>query len=497
MGKDNGFILNKRNVEALPFTDKGERCYVDENLEGFGVRVGKRVKSFYVEKRVNGKPKRITLGRFPVMSTEEARSQALEVLGKLSKGIDPQEEKRQAERLDRKEQAKQASLAITLDQAMNDYLTVNDEDLSDRTKYDYRKEFRLYLSEWKNTRLVDITETMVTDHYRKVTKKAATTGTNAFKKLRAVFNFAIDHYRLEDKAGEDGRTEQSEPVPLFTLNPVLVLTKTKAWKKKKRRKTVIARKKLGVWFQAIRTLKRQTPFENKRTACDYLVTLILTGMREKECAKLEWQYVDLEMGTITLIEENVKARRQHEIPMTDYLWSLIRDRHRKRSSIFVFPSATDNTKYLTWSRGVVAEITKETGIKFCHHDLRRTFTSIAEYIGLPNFTIKRLLNHAIDSDVTGGYISEFFDDEGLRAPMQRITDFILGEAGLKEQTITSTQYLPIPTADYLKLRTYAKETGLDMEEVVSMLALGLPEVRRIPKQKTKSEPKLALVNGMK
>ena len=39
--KSEGFTLNKRNVEALPFTTKGERCHIDESLEGFGVRVGK------------------------------------------------------------------------------------------------------------------------------------------------------------------------------------------------------------------------------------------------------------------------------------------------------------------------------------------------------------------------------------------------------------------------------------------------------------------------
>ncbi len=53
------------------------------------------------------------------------------MLGKLSKGIVPREEKRQAESFDRQEQTRIADLAITVNQTMSAYLTVNDEDLSE------------------------------------------------------------------------------------------------------------------------------------------------------------------------------------------------------------------------------------------------------------------------------------------------------------------------------------------------------------------------------
>ena len=45
--------------------------------------------------------------------------------------------------------------------------------------------------------------------------------------------------------------------------------------------------------------------------------------------------------------------------------------------------------------------------------------------------MKRLLNHKIDqSDVTAGYI--IADAERLRAPMQKIIDYVLKLAGVRE-----------------------------------------------------------------
>jgi integrase len=327
------------------------------------------------------------------------------------------------------------------------------------------------VSDWLTLRLIDITETMVAERYRTLTARVPSAGHNAFRKLRTLFFFAMRHYRIEEREGQ-------ESTPVITMNPVCILTKNKVWKKQKRRKTVIPRKKLGTWFHAVLDLRKKTPVEHKRTICDYFLTLLMTGMREKECAKLEWKHVDLEMGIITLIAKNTKARRQHDLPLSDYLWSLLKERHERRQSRFVFPSALTNDKHLAGSESVMQEIIRKTKITFCHHDLRRTFTSIAEYIGTPNFTIKRLLNHVIDNDTTGGYISEFFDDEGLRRPMQCITDFILGEVGIKEPVHATMQYVPMRTSDYLTLQLLAKQRAISLEEMVSLMIEGFDREHR-------------------
>jgi hypothetical protein len=58
-------------------------------LSGFCLRIGKRQKSFFVATSVNGEQFRMTLGRWPLLNTEDARSFAAEVLRNCRKGEIP------------------------------------------------------------------------------------------------------------------------------------------------------------------------------------------------------------------------------------------------------------------------------------------------------------------------------------------------------------------------------------------------------------------------
>ena len=68
-------------------------------------------------------------------------------------------------------------------------------------------------------------------------------------------------------------------------------------------------------------------------------------------------------------------------------------------------------------------VAMRSGVVFTLHDLRRTFITIAETYGHPAIALKRLLNHRVDDDVTGGYI--VIDPERLRLPVEQIADRIL------------------------------------------------------------------------
>ena len=56
------------------------------------------VKSFIIEKLVNGKVRRMTIGRYGEITVEQARREAQKLLGKIATGIDPRAEQ-QATRL--------------------------------------------------------------------------------------------------------------------------------------------------------------------------------------------------------------------------------------------------------------------------------------------------------------------------------------------------------------------------------------------------------------
>lgn len=93
--------LTKTLVEALkPLRDgvKGSNQFVwDSELRGFGVTVGQQgTKSFVVQYRnPAGQSRRKVIGRFGLMTVEEARRTARVMLGEVAKGADPVEETKQ------------------------------------------------------------------------------------------------------------------------------------------------------------------------------------------------------------------------------------------------------------------------------------------------------------------------------------------------------------------------------------------------------------------
>lgn len=64
-------------------------------MKGFALRITSGgVKSFIVETRINGKVKRVTLGKYGNLTVEEARKQAKSLLGSVARGDDPIAEKK-------------------------------------------------------------------------------------------------------------------------------------------------------------------------------------------------------------------------------------------------------------------------------------------------------------------------------------------------------------------------------------------------------------------
>lgn len=84
--------LTKRSVDILYPED---RDYYDDALKSLGVRVRKSGrKTYFVMSRERGRMRRITIDKNGVLTTEEARKQAMKILHDLSVGIDPTAEKK-------------------------------------------------------------------------------------------------------------------------------------------------------------------------------------------------------------------------------------------------------------------------------------------------------------------------------------------------------------------------------------------------------------------
>lgn len=375
----------------LPTAKPGKQAqdfYRDTALPGFGLRVmNTGTKAFIVEKRINGKVKRITIGKYGVLTPEKARNKALELLSDITLGADPIAEKK----------AKRAKGA-TLGEAFESYLNAR-HDLKPGTIKNYRKCIDGALKDWLKKPLAEIDKSSVQERHAKLGARAPARANNVMRVLRAVFNHAMEQY--EDAKGQ----------PIILVNPVDRLSHNRSWYRVERRTSVLKAHELGDWLAATEQLNS--------TSRDYLQLLLFTGLRKTEAASLPWEAIDLKAKT--LIVTDTKNRDPHQLPLPPYLQTMLERRRLESDSVWVFPSAQNNG-HLTEPRSATKRVTELSGIKFTLHDLRRTFITIAEGLDVSAYALKRLANHRMVNDVTAGYIIS--DVERLRAPMERVAEFI-------------------------------------------------------------------------
>jgi integrase len=59
---------------------------------------------------------------------------------------------------------------------------------------------------------------------------------------------------------------------------------------------------------------------------DYLLLLLLTGLRRTEAIRLRWSNIDFEEQTLTIPAEVSKNHREHRLPLSDFLLSMLENR---------------------------------------------------------------------------------------------------------------------------------------------------------------------------
>lgn len=378
------FRFTKRAVEALPHPSKGQILHRDQLLRGLGVRVGASSKVFYVEGQVNGRTRRVTIGRADVLSVDEARKRALVSLSSMASGIDPNAEKRKA-----------AQDNISTSQAFKRFFETRTT-LAESSRDRYSRTINLYLRKWKSLPLTSITRQMVLKRHQQIAKDhGEVTANTVMRHFRSVYNVTA--------AGYDE----------FPPNPVQILTQARAWFPESRRRSAVSAGDLPAWWNAVR--------DEPEYSRDFLLIALFTGMRRNEIASLRWEQIDLSEKALHI--PKTKNGDPLDLPLSDFLVELLQARREtRRNSPWVFPS-NGRTGHIVETKKFTSRVCEASGVKFTLHDLRRTFITIAESLDIPHYALKRLLNHRLTGDVTAGYIVS--DVERLRAPVAAVADRIL------------------------------------------------------------------------
>ena len=364
-------------------------------------------KAFRVYKKVAGKtaPLSITLGDFPAIDLESARKLARKAMSDMADGINPNDTKRQFR-----------AASITLLETYNAYKL--SRELKPTTLRGYEQVMGCYFIDWHSKRLSDISEDDVYKKHLKVSELSKAQADLAMRTLRAIFNFARAEYKASDK-----RT-------LFPHNPVAVLSEKRAWNNVARKQTRLRPSELKPFLSAVNAIRLEAiKYRQDFTiaVCDFVEFMTYTGLRKTELLELKWCDVYIDDRLFWL--ERTKNNLALELPLTDKLISIIKRRADYKISEFVFGAENDKGRVIE-PKKVIARINQTASVNFTLHDLRRTYCSIAESLGIGTYTLKRLLNHKTSrSDVTAGYT--VLTAEELREPAERIAQKIEQYSGIQ------------------------------------------------------------------
>jgi len=401
--------LTKQTVDALKPSRVGVKGSYsiewDQELRGFGVKVvASGLKTFVVQYRnAQGRSRRIMIGRYGVMTVEEARREAKTVLGRIARGVDPLEEKQVI-----------VGDAITVADVCNWYLAeaeagrilgrrrrpIKASTLAmDRSRIDVHIRPLLGKRAVSALKLGDIEGAQAdiaagkTSKPRAGSRGGAATGgegvaARTMSTLHAIFEHGVRLGKIESNPARGVRRLASTP--------------------RDRRLSRAEIEKLG---QAIRAAEQEGEHPTGLAAIRFF---LMTGLRRMEGLALERVWLKDEEGSIRF--PDTKSGAQTRVigrAAVDLLLA-----QPQAGSRFFFPADRGEGHFV----GIVRVLDRVCAMARLEdvtpHTLRHTFASVAGDLGFSELTIAALLGHA-----ARGVMQRYIHiDEALRLAADRVAD---------------------------------------------------------------------------
>jgi len=380
------FNFTKAAIESLAAPKKGWKYYYDLKVQGLGIGVGSTSKkSFVLYRKINGSPERITLGRYPDLTIEQARGKASEINANIANGLNPADSVRISK------------IEMTLEDLFNEYMarTAAFNKRPDKPKANYR----LYLSQWKKRKLSSIRHEEVDRLHKKLGReKGKVTANIALKLLHVMYNKAINEWRIwkgENVAhGIKKFPEQS-------------------------RDRFLQADELPIFFQALEE-------EPNETIRDYVLLSLLTGARKANVLSMQWKDISLERGEWRI--EETKNGTPQTVTLSPEALTVLSNRKPEAPTMFVFPSNGSSGHLIEPKKGW-NRILDRAGIDDLRiHDLRRTLGSWQAKTGASLAIIGKSLNHK-NQNTTAIYAR--LDLDPVRDSVNTATSAMMTAAGLK------------------------------------------------------------------
>lgn len=389
----NSLNFTKAAIEALPLPEKGWKYYYDTKVSGLAIGVGASgVKTFVLYRKVNRKPERIKIGRYPDLTVDKARAAATTLNADIANGTNPAELKR----------VRRAEMTFgdLFDQYYKNHAVPHK-----KTADEDKQKFEKYLSSNKgginlaSRQLSQIAKADIGQLFTKISKSHKVTANRVLALVSSIFGKAIEWGIWNQINPCHGIRKHSEVSRDRFLHP----------------------DELPKFFEHLLAYPNVT-------VRDYILMSLLTGARRGNVLAMRWDQLNL--GRAEWRIPDTKNGTPQSVPLVPDAVAVLEARKNSAAcaqSPFVFPGSGE-TGHLVEPKKAWKIILDKAGIADLRlHDLRRTMGSWQAGTGANLSVIGRSLNHK-STQTTAIYARLWM--EPVRNSMETAAAAMMQAAGL-------------------------------------------------------------------
>jgi len=301
MPSDSHINFTKAGLLAIPAPADGRATYHDIKTPGLQLRVtATGVKTFSVFRRVKGgSPVRLTIGRFPDVTIEKARQQAMSHTAELAIGTDLAERQRKARAV------------MTFADLFAEYMKRHSR-IKKRTWQEDESKYNQYLATpMGRKRLSEISRKNIADIHSKITADGHAVTANRVQALvSSVFGWAIS-------------------VDMWDQNPAVGIKKNV----EKSRDRFIQGAELPNFFRAVQA-------EPNDCIRDFFLISLLTGARRANVLEMGWAELHLTEGAWRI--PRTKNGEAQTVMLVKEAVEILERRKKGATGAYVFPGSGDS-----------------------------------------------------------------------------------------------------------------------------------------------------------